>query len=79
MRGPLAVTPRARTTRSYSTQMSLTCGLVASGMLHLDGTIAHRLAHNYNYKLYNVRMLSFVLTGLDHGEYTTYRLCVITW
>ena len=47
--------------------------------LHLGGTVAHRLVHNYSYKLYNAHMLSFVLTGLDHGEYTTYRLCVITW
>ena len=48
--------------------MSLTRGLVESGTLHQGGTVAHRLAHNYNCKLYNERMLSFVLTGLNHGE-----------
>ena len=52
--------------------MLLTRRLVAIGTLHLGGTVAHKLAHNYNYKLYNVRMVLFVLTGIDHGEYTHY-------
>ena len=60
---------------ALNTRMSFTRWLVASGTLHLGGTVAHRLGHNYNYKLYNVCMLSFVLTGLSHGEYTTQTMC----